>query len=94
VAERGCNAPSSRRHYGGISPAVGLTDSSMLLVQLDAGLPEKMMLLSRDEMSMLVVSYREVKRCLDRVYNDLCARAAAEARRSDADNPILQGSRR
>ena len=43
------------------------------------------MLLSRDEMSMLVVSYREVKRCLDRVYNDLCARAALEARRAVAD---------
>ena len=43
------------------------------------------MLLSRDEMSMLVVSYREVKRCLDRVYNDLCSRAALEARRAEAE---------
>ena len=38
------------------------------------------MLLSRDEMTML-----EVKRCLDRVYNDLCSRAAPEARRAEAE---------
>ena len=47
-----------------------------------AGVPEKVMLLSRDEMSMLVVSYGDVKRCLEAVWLELhskgtAARAAA-----------------
>ena len=41
-----------------------------------------MLLLSRDEMSMLVVSYGDVKRCLEAVWSELqlkgnAARAAA-----------------
>ena len=41
------------------------------LNKLDVGVPEKIVLLSRDEMSMLVASYADVKRCVNNVYADL-----------------------
>ncbi len=41
------------------------------LNKVDAGLPEKIVLLSRDEASMLVVSYADIKRCLEGTYGDL-----------------------
>ena len=37
----------------------------------DAGLEEKIMLLSRDETSMLVVSYADIQRCLAMAYDDI-----------------------
>ncbi|KAK9830883.1 hypothetical protein WJX81_001688 [Elliptochloris bilobata] len=46
------------------------------LAKLDAGLPEKVMLMSRDEMSMLVVSYADLKRCVEGAYGELRARAS------------------
>lgn len=42
--------------------------------QLDAGVPEKLILLSRDERSMLIASYADLKRCLETVYQELLAR--------------------
>ena len=36
--------------------------------QLDAGIDEKIMLVSRDEQSCLVVSYREVKSCIEAAF--------------------------
>ncbi|KAL2653446.1 hypothetical protein R1flu_021574 [Riccia fluitans] len=44
------------------------------LNKLDAGVPEKMILLSRDERSMLFASYGDVKRCLDSAYQELVNR--------------------
>lgn len=41
------------------------------LNKLDAGLPEKIVLMSRDEASMLVVSYGDIKKCLDGTYGEL-----------------------
>ena len=41
------------------------------LNKLDVGVPEKLLLLSRDEMSILVASYADVKRCINRSYADL-----------------------
>ncbi|KAG1651820.1 hypothetical protein FOA52_008453, partial [Chlamydomonas sp. UWO 241] len=38
------------------------------LNKLDAGVPEKILLLSRDEKSMLVVSYADLKRCVENSY--------------------------
>ena len=54
-----------------------------------AGVPEKILLLSRDEVSMLVVSYADIKRCLEAAHQDLqsrgtAARAAARARPASA----------
>uniref|UniRef100_A0A7S0RCI7 Pan3 C-terminal knob domain-containing protein n=1 Tax=Pyramimonas obovata TaxID=1411642 RepID=A0A7S0RCI7_9CHLO len=51
------------------------------LNKLDAGLPEKILLMSRDEMSMLMVSYRDIKKCVEQVYNELMSRAAIDANR-------------
>jgi hypothetical protein len=39
-----------------------------MLWQLDAGSDEKLMLVSRDEQSCLVVSYREIKRCVEAAF--------------------------
>jgi len=41
------------------------------LNKLDAGVPERLMLLSRDEASMLVASYQDIKRCVERAYAQL-----------------------
>ncbi|KAJ2544371.1 PAB-dependent poly(A)-specific ribonuclease subunit 3 [Coemansia sp. RSA 1933] len=41
------------------------------LNKLDAGSQEKIMLMSRDEKSCLVVSYSELKRCIDSAYQEL-----------------------
>ncbi|TIA90818.1 hypothetical protein E3P99_01371 [Wallemia hederae] len=49
-------------------------DLSHVLVclnKLDAGVDESLMLISRDEQSCLVVSYKEVKQCIESAYGDL-----------------------
>ena len=51
------------------------------LNKLDAGVPEKVMLMSRDESSMLVVSYADIKRCIENTFSDL-RRQATVARPS------------
>jgi PAB-dependent poly(A)-specific ribonuclease subunit 3 len=46
-------------------------DLSHVLVslnKLDSGLDEKIMLVSRDDQSCLVVSYREIKACIEAAY--------------------------
>ncbi|KAI3433530.1 hypothetical protein D9Q98_003340 [Chlorella vulgaris] len=48
------------------------------LNKVDAGVPEKVLLMSRDEMSMLVVSYADVRRCIASCYEELRARAAGK----------------
>jgi PAB-dependent poly(A)-specific ribonuclease subunit 3 len=42
--------------------------SVTVTAQLDAGSDEKVMLMSRDEQSCLVVSYREIKGCVDAAF--------------------------
>lgn len=39
--------------------------------QLDVGVDEKIMLMSRDEQSCLIVSYKEIKNCIISAFNDL-----------------------
>jgi PAB-dependent poly(A)-specific ribonuclease subunit 3 len=41
------------------------------LNKLDAGIDEKVALISRDEQNVLIVSYREVKRGLESAFQDL-----------------------
>ena len=41
------------------------------LNKLDVGVSERVLLLSRDEMSMLVASYADIKRCVDGAYTEL-----------------------
>ncbi|KAJ1820388.1 PAB-dependent poly(A)-specific ribonuclease subunit 3, partial [Coemansia sp. RSA 2598] len=49
------------------------------LNKLDAGSDEKVMLMSRDEKSCLVVSYREIKRCVEDAYKELVAPTKGKA---------------
>ena len=51
-----------------------VVDLSHVLVQLnklDAGVGEKLMLTSRDEQSCLVVTYTDVKRCVEVAFDEL-----------------------
>ncbi|CDW57355.1 PAB dependent poly(A) specific ribonuclease [Trichuris trichiura] len=50
------------------------------LLQLDAGLEEKIMLMSRDQQNVLIVSYQDLHRCLDQAFGQVIREAAiAEA---------------
>ena len=42
-----------------------------LLLQLDAGVPEKVCLMSRDEQSVLVVTYADLKQCFESSITEL-----------------------
>lgn len=63
--------PSSASHmffhaltkYAIFSAEVTLADN-LVGVKLDAGTDERIMLVSRDEQSVLVVSYKDVKACI------------------------------
>jgi PAB-dependent poly(A)-specific ribonuclease subunit 3 len=57
------------------APAVDWGPMIEALNKADAGVEEKIVLLSRDEASMLVVSYADVKRCLMTAYGELKAAA-------------------
>ncbi|KAF7978167.1 hypothetical protein HWV62_1354 [Athelia sp. TMB] len=57
------------------NPVVNLSHVLTCLSKLDAGIEERIMLVSRDEQSCLVVSYKEVKSCIDSAFSDL-ARAS------------------
>lgn len=43
------------------------------LNKLDVGVPEKISLVSRDEQSVLVVSYAELKHCLEQSFGELAS---------------------
>ena len=43
-------------------------------IKLDAGVDERIMLVSRDEQSCLIVSYKEIKNCIDSAFRDLSRR--------------------
>lgn len=49
-------------------PVVDMTHVLACLNKLDAGTDERIMLVSRDEQSCLVVSYREVKTCIESAF--------------------------
>lgn len=49
--------------------------ASVLWFQLDAGVPEKISLISRDEKSVLVVTYSDLKRCFENTFQELIAAA-------------------
>lgn len=55
-------------------PVVDLSHVLTCLNKLDAGVDEKIMLVSRDEQSCLIVSYREIKSCIEGAYRDLSRR--------------------
>ncbi|KAM0786094.1 hypothetical protein ACM66B_006905 [Microbotryomycetes sp. NB124-2] len=52
-------------------PVTDLSHVITCLNKLDAGVDEKIMLVSRDEQSCLIVSYREIKNCIEGAFLDL-----------------------
>mmetsp|Transcript_10179 Transcript_10179/g.25523 ORF Transcript_10179/g.25523 Transcript_10179/m.25523 type:complete len:896 (-) Transcript_10179:15-2702(-) len=52
-------------------PVINFAHVVSCLNKLDIGSPEKIMLCSRDEQTVLVVSYADLKRCLKTVFNEL-----------------------
>ncbi|KAI0092269.1 kinase-like domain-containing protein [Irpex rosettiformis] len=53
------------------NPVVNLGHVLTCLNKLDAGVDERIMLVSRDEQSCLVVSYREIKSCIETAFGEL-----------------------
>ena len=60
---------------GAGNPIMDLGHVVTTLNKLDAADPEKIVLVSRDGKSMLVVSYADVARCLESAFTELCAGA-------------------
>ncbi|KAI9360054.1 kinase-like domain-containing protein [Zopfochytrium polystomum] len=52
-------------------PVLDMSHVVQCLNKLDAGVEEKVMLMSRDEQSCLIVSYRELKHCVQTAFQDL-----------------------
>ncbi|CEG83323.1 hypothetical protein RMATCC62417_17263 [Rhizopus microsporus] len=52
-------------------PVIDMVHVLTCLKKLDAGIDEKIMLMSRDEKSCLIVSYKEIKNCIMSAYADL-----------------------
>ncbi|XP_035287933.1 PAN2-PAN3 deadenylation complex subunit PAN3 isoform X3 [Anguilla anguilla] len=57
------------------TPWIDLSHIVSCLNKLDAGVPEKISLVSRDEKSILVVTYSDLKRCFDSTFQELLAAA-------------------
>ncbi|KAL8733118.1 MAG: hypothetical protein Q9166_002310 [cf. Caloplaca sp. 2 TL-2023] len=57
------------------SPVLNLAHMLECLNKLDAGIEEKIMLTTRDEETVIVVSYKEIKTAIDGAYHDLEMRA-------------------
>ncbi|KAF9221691.1 hypothetical protein BS17DRAFT_803255 [Gyrodon lividus] len=53
------------------NPVINLSHVLAYLNKLDSGSDERIMLASRDEQSCLVVSYKEIKSCIDAAFSDL-----------------------
>ncbi|KDR78367.1 hypothetical protein GALMADRAFT_95055 [Galerina marginata CBS 339.88] len=53
------------------NPVLDLTHVLTCLNKLDAGTDEQLMLVSRDEQSCLVVSYKDIKQCIANAFEDL-----------------------
>uniref|UniRef100_A0A8C9T2Y5 Poly(A) specific ribonuclease subunit PAN3 n=1 Tax=Scleropages formosus TaxID=113540 RepID=A0A8C9T2Y5_SCLFO len=58
------------------TPWIDLSHIVSCLNKLDAGVPEKISLVSRDEKSVLVVTYSDLKRCFDSTFQELLAAAS------------------
>ncbi|KAI8813107.1 hypothetical protein BJ742DRAFT_521287 [Cladochytrium replicatum] len=53
------------------NPVVDMAHVMACLNKLDAGVDEKIMLMSRDEQSCLIVSYKELKQCIENTFLEL-----------------------
>lgn len=52
-------------------PVIDLSHVLTCLNKLDAGVDEQLVLVSRDEQSCLIVSYREIRACLENSFREL-----------------------
>jgi len=52
-------------------PFIDIAHIIQCLNKLDVGIEEKIMLMSRDEQSCLIVSYKELKHCIEQAFQDL-----------------------
>jgi len=59
------------------------------LNRLDSGIPDKVCLMSRDEQNVLVVSYAELKNCLEQSYGEVLAAATAKPKISHNHAPVV-----
>eukprot|EP00123_Amoebidium_parasiticum_P014005 comp22277_c2_seq1/m.32970 comp22277_c2_seq1/g.32970 ORF comp22277_c2_seq1/g.32970 comp22277_c2_seq1/m.32970 type:complete len:641 (-) comp22277_c2_seq1:587-2509(-) len=57
-------------------PVASLSFTTQCLNKLDVGTAEKLCLMSRDEQSVLVVSYADLKKCINGAFNELAAAAS------------------
>ncbi|XP_072567465.1 PAN2-PAN3 deadenylation complex subunit PAN3 [Paramormyrops kingsleyae] len=60
------------------TPWIDLSHIVSCLNKLDAGVPEKISLVSRDEKSILVVTYSDLKRCFDSTFQELTSIASGQ----------------
>lgn len=58
------------------TPVVDFGHAMQCLNKLDVGDPERILLMSRDEKSIIVVSFQDVKRCLEEAFVELCSESA------------------
>ncbi|KAJ6524521.1 hypothetical protein B0H19DRAFT_1200118 [Mycena capillaripes] len=59
------------------NPVVNLSHVLTCLSKLDAGTEERVMLVSRDEQSCLVVSYKDIKSCVESAFSELARASTA-----------------
>ena len=59
-------------------------------IQVDAGLQEKILLSSRDQASLLIAGYDDIKRCINEAFEEVrsAARLAADRRQSEAQRQL------
>ncbi|CAG8797074.1 37242_t:CDS:2, partial [Gigaspora margarita] len=55
-------------------PVVNISHILTCLNKLDTDVDERIMLMSRDKQSCLIVSYKEIKNCIDSAFRDLLRR--------------------
>lgn len=55
-------------------PVINMAHVISCLNKLDVGIDEKIMLTSRDEQSCLIVSYKDLKHCVDSTFKELLKR--------------------
>ena len=64
------------------APWIDMAHVVQCLNKLDAGVPEKVVLMSRDEQSVLVVTYAELKQCFESAFNELLQASQASQAQS------------
>lgn len=65
----------------------------LLFIQVDAGTHENVALHSRDEKSVLVVSYADLKTCLEKTFAEVLS-SSGESRTSETHAEVGRGSNR